>query len=236
MEPATPAKAEEPEPEPKTPEETVVLSTKSSLDLIERSVATKEPRFFSRAMRQTAGARKKMSLAAATAVLGCLPESELKQLCLDRVKAAPAADAGAMDVDGAAATPAGELDVSELKVAGVECEVYLFIVAVQFLLDKKQTDAAFEVSSSVLAYCDQQGDRRSMDTLLAQVWYYHSLICERKDTLPSIRTRLLAAHRSSVLNRDEPGQAMYLNLLLRNYLTPTKSGSVSVQRNSGARS
>lgn len=130
-------------------------------------------------MRQTAGARKKMSLAAATAVLGCLPESELKQLCLDRVKAAPAGEA-AMDVDGAAATPAGELDVSELKTPVVECEVYLLLLAVQFLMDKKQVDAAFEVSSSVLAYCDQQ-NRRSMDALLAQAWFYHSLICERKD-------------------------------------------------------
>ena len=91
MEPATPTKAAaEPEPEPKSPEETVVASAQSSLELIERSVTTKEQRFFSRAMRQTAGARKKMSPAAIKAVLGCLPESELKQLCLDRVAAAPA--------------------------------------------------------------------------------------------------------------------------------------------------
>jgi hypothetical protein len=42
-----------------------------------------------------------------------------------------------------------------------------------------------------------------------------------QDTLPSIRARLLAAHRTSVLHRDEQGQAMYLNLLLRNFLTPS---------------
>lgn len=41
--------------------------------------------------------------------------------------------------------------------------------------------------------------------------------------MPSIRPRLLAAHRTSVLNRDEQGQAMYLNLLLRNFLTPSKT-------------
>ena len=176
MEPATPTKAAaEPEPEPKSPEETVVASAQSSLELIERSVTTKEQRFFSRAMRQTAGARKKMSPAAIKAVLGCLPESELKQLCLDRVAAAPAGDAS-MDVDGAAAPK--ELDVSGLAVPVVECEVYLFIVAVQFLLDKKCVDAAFEVSSSVLAYCEQQ-NRRSLDALHSTVWFYHSLICER---------------------------------------------------------
>jgi hypothetical protein len=173
MEPATPTKAAaEPEPEPKSPEETVVASAQSSLELIERSVTTKEQRFFSRAMRQTAGARKKMSPAAIKAVLGCLPESELKQLCLDRVAAAPAGDAS-MDVDGAAAPK--ELDVSGLAVPVVECEVYLFIVAVQFLLDKKCVDAAFEVSSSVLAYCEQQ-NRRSLDALHSTVWFYHSLI------------------------------------------------------------
>ncbi len=37
-----------------------------------------------------------------------------------------------------------------------------------------------------------------------------------------------AAHRTAVLNRDESGQAIYLNLLLRNYLTPSASGELSL--------
>lgn len=38
---------------------------------------------------------------------------------------------------------------------------------------------------------------------------------------PQIRPKLLAAYRTAVLNRDDQGQATYLNLLLRNYLTPS---------------
>ena len=38
--------------------------------------------------------------------------------------------------------------------------------------------AAFEVSSSLLAYCEQQ-NRRSLEALQASAWFYHSLICER---------------------------------------------------------
>ena len=64
-------------------------------------------------------------------------------------------------------------------------------------------------------------DDSSVDTLMCTVWYYHSLICEKKDMLPSIRPRLLAAYRTSVLTRHETGQAAYLNLCLRNYLTPS---------------
>ena len=88
-------------------------------------------------------------------------------------------------------------------------------------------EPAFEVSSSLLAYCQQQ-TRRSLDALESTVWFYHSLICEKKGVLPTIRPALLAAHRTAVLNRDESGQAIYLNLLLRNYLTPSASGELSL--------
>ena len=83
------------------------------------------------------------------------------------------------------------------------------------------------MSSSLLAYCQQQ-TRRSLDALESTVWFYHSLICEKKGVLPTIRPALLAAHRTAVLNRDESGQAIYLNLLLRNYLTPSASGELSL--------
>jgi len=124
------------------PEEIVRDSCKSSLELIERSVTTKEPRFFSRAMRQTAGARKKMNLVAINAVLGCLPDSELKALALRHVAAAPEAPPAEMDVDAgpeaeSAAAGGGELDVGGLAVPVLECEVYLFIVAIHYLLDRK---------------------------------------------------------------------------------------------------
>ena len=135
------AKEEEKKPELR-PEEIVRDSCKSSLELIERSVTTKEPRFFSRAMRQTAGARKKMNLVAINAVLGCLPDSELKALALRHVAAAPEAPPAEMDVDAgpeaeSAAAGGGELDVGGLAVPVLECEVYLFIVAIHYLLDRK---------------------------------------------------------------------------------------------------
>ena len=64
-----------------------VAGCKSSLELIEQAVKTKETRFVARAMRQTAGARKGMNLAALTMILGQMPESELQSLVFKHVSA-----------------------------------------------------------------------------------------------------------------------------------------------------
>jgi hypothetical protein len=96
--------------------------------------------------------------------------------------------------DATETTPPGELKI-ELTVESPESQVYLVLVAIQFLLDHKALEPAFEITTKTLAYC-QTAARRSLDTLHSSVWFYHSLCCEKKDMLPTIRPALLAAYRS----------------------------------------
>ena len=61
-------------------------------------------------------------------------------------------------------------------------------------------------------------NRRTLDVLAARAVFYLSLSHERLDTLASLRPRLLSLHATAVLNHDDVGQEVLLNLLLRNYL------------------
>jgi hypothetical protein len=61
-------------------------------------------------------------------------------------------------------------------------------------------------------------NRRTLDVLAARVYFYHSLAYERADNLQAVRATLLELHCTAVLNHDEFGQEVLLNLLLRNYL------------------
>ena len=61
-------------------------------------------------------------------------------------------------------------------------------------------------------------NQRSLDQLLAKIFFYHSLFNEIANKLSDLRAFLLSSHRTAVLRRDEDTQATILNLLLRNYL------------------
>lgn len=61
-------------------------------------------------------------------------------------------------------------------------------------------------------------NRRTLDVLAARTAFYLSLSHERLGTLASLRPRLLSLHATAVLNHDDVGQEVLLNLLLRNYL------------------
>jgi hypothetical protein len=80
------------------------------------------------------------------------------------------------------------LSAAGMKVESPDAEVYVLLVALQFLLDHKAIDAAHEIASSLLAYCQEQ-DRRSLDPLMASVWFYYSLVCEKKDALPQVSVK-----------------------------------------------
>jgi 26S proteasome regulatory subunit N3 len=61
-------------------------------------------------------------------------------------------------------------------------------------------------------------NRRTLDVLSARTAFYLSLAQEHLGTLASLRPRLLSLHATAVLNHDDVGQEVILNLLLRNYL------------------
>ena len=64
----------------------------------------------------------------------------------------------------------------------------------------------------------QACNRRTLDALAARIFFYYSLAHEKAGKLQDIRGMLLELHCTAVLNHDEAGQEVLLNLLLRNYL------------------
>ena len=57
-----------------------------------------------------------------------------------------------------------------------------------------------------------------MDLLSSKAYFYFSLSYERINKLENIRPTLLTLYRTACVRRDEMGQAVLLNALLRNYL------------------
>ena len=131
------------------------------------------------------------------------PESESK----DEEKS----DSDAMDTTEDAPKPPPPTSVLP------EVEVFLFNLCVTTLLRYGLvTEAAW--ASSILVASIEGYNRRSLDLISSRAYFYYSLAFERLGKLSEIRSMLLKFYRTTCLHHDEMGQAVLLNLLLRNYL------------------
>ena len=124
--------------------------------------------------------------------------------------------------DGTSTTQTNEMDVdSILALASMkdfpEVEIYIATLILTTLLRQELNEAAAEFSSTVIERI-KGFNRRSLDLLSSKVFFYFSVAFERANKLEYIRSTLLALYRTACLRRDEMGQAVLLNLLLRNYL------------------
>lgn len=116
-----------------------------------------------------------------------------------------------------------------------EHETFLSLLTILLLLDHATSASndvgllakAFDLSTRLTTDYLAHQNRRSLDSLAAKVWFYHSRLAELLETTSAdrhagawdaIRPSLLAAHRTATLRRDEDTQATALNLLVRNYL------------------
>ncbi len=94
------------------------------------------------------------------------------------------------------------------------------------LYDLKQYEAGAKFSSELVDRI-REFNRRTLDCLGAKSYFYFALFHEelvpkppsRQSQVISIRGKLLAALRSSVLRKDQDTQASVLTLLLRNYIS-----------------
>ncbi|GAB9472321.1 26S proteasome non-atpase regulatory subunit 3 [Globisporangium polare] len=205
---------------------------KRTILLLEVVVKTNAKEKTSRILRNTSKLRKTLSVPQLIqAVHQVLPEkNESKALLLSLLdKIASKVDANAdtemTDVSAsesdATATGSDE-GAKELVVLPVvdliEVEVYLFLYVLAALVKYKLADEALQAVQQALAR-SEQFNRRTLDAFQAKLYTYYASIHETfgRD-LPSIRTTLLAAHRTACLRYDEIGQATLVNLLLRNFL------------------
>jgi len=209
-------KEEEDAPKEQTQEDLDKISQndiKEQLKQIERSISLKEPRLLGRVLRSLNATRKKLN------------ENVLFKVI--SVYGAPAAKASMLQVfdkkmDTDMEVDQGHQAKKSAKLANIqllpETDIYLHLLTLVYLLDSKadiskSLDCADQLSEKMKSH-----NRRTLDPLNAVCYFYFARVYELANRYHEIRTFLHARLRSSTLSQDTDGQAMLLNLLLRNYI------------------
>lgn len=105
----------------------------------------------------------------------------------------------------------------EADTALPEISAYLHLLVQLFLLDANAIPQLVELSQIVIALLKSY-NRRTLDFILAKLWFYVARAAELSNDLPSLRPELLAALRTATLRHDDQTTASLVTLLLRNYL------------------
>ncbi|KAI9067017.1 diphenol oxidase-A2 [Trametes sanguinea] len=200
---------EEKKPVPLTP----VAEIKANVALIERAVATFEPRFTHRVLRSLTHLRKRLDdtvlrdaineiyandSPSKKALLSWLPEATVEQ---------------SMDID-AASQPSKQSQPEPVP----EVEIYLRLLILHHLL-KSQANypKAMKLAHDTIDKM-QSLNRRSMDAIAAKVWYAVERTYELAGDLADARPHFLAAQRTAALRHDDETEASLINRILRSYL------------------
>lgn len=108
-----------------------------------------------------------------------------------------------------------------------EITAYLHLLVQLYLLDTNALPQLAELSQIIVALLKSY-NRRSLDFILAKLWFYVTRSAELHDALIAIRPELLSALRTATLRHDDQTTASLITLLLRNYL---KSHDISQAAN-----
>lgn len=108
-----------------------------------------------------------------------------------------------------------------------EITAYLHLLVQLYLLDTNALPQLAELSQIIVALLKSY-NRRSLDFILAKLWFYIARSAELHDALVAIRPELLSALRTATLRHDDQTTASLITLLLRNYL---KSHDISQAAN-----
>ncbi|KAJ7686630.1 diphenol oxidase-A2 [Mycena rosella] len=208
------------EEEPPKPPPTPVQEIKFNVVLIERAVATLEPRFAHRVLRTLTTLRKRLD---ETVLRNAVEEvfvkdTPTKQSLLSWLPDAPA-PVEAMEVDSAAPaaskTPAAPAPAAEPV---PEVDMYLRLLMMHFFETTPATYAkALDLAHQTVEKM-QALNRRSMDPIAAKVWFALERAYELGAELADARPLFLAAQRTASLRHDDETQASLINRLLRSYL------------------
>ncbi|XP_023263456.1 26S proteasome non-ATPase regulatory subunit 3 [Seriola lalandi dorsalis] len=98
-----------------------------------------------------------------------------------------------------------------------EVEAYLQLLLVVHLTNNKRYTEAQKVSDDLLQKIGSK-NRRALDLVAAKCYYYHARVYEFLNQFDTMRSFLHTRLRTATLRHDADGQAVLLNLLLRNYL------------------
>eukprot|EP00842_Homolaphlyctis_polyrhiza_P005573 jgi/Hompol1/6016/HPOL_000886-RA len=201
----------------KTPEEklaeanaAVLADIKQAVGLVERGVSSLESRLVSRAVRNIAGFRHKLTLELLTKAVhaNVVNDAEIKDLIVRALESAT----GVMSVDG----PSTDAKTA-IKSTAPEVGLFVALLVVIFMHDQRKYPVGSQLSSSLVELAHTL-NRRTLDPIAARLHFYHASFFELSGHVSDIRSLLLAAHRTATLRHDDETQATILNTLLRHYL------------------
>jgi len=184
---------------------------KSTIAMIEESVRNKEPRLMYRALRALVQMRRGMTASFVVSAVesACAPDNEKRTALLAFF---PDQQADAMDVEE---SPSKTKHGSEL----IEVHVFVQLLVAIFLVDNQRIEEALGLTTELIDSLDgSSASARSLDPLTARAYFYWARCHELLGSYSGIRKRLLVAHRTATLKRNEIGQATLHNLLVRNYM------------------
>nr|GAT59197.1 PCI-domain-containing protein [Mycena chlorophos] len=221
MKPAADEKDKKPEEKKEDQEEkpapppTPLQEIKANVVLIERAVASIEPRFAHRALRTLTALRKKLDVVVLRSAVSevYVKDSPTKESLLSWLPDVPVE---AMEVDPKETPAPTKKDAASEPIP--EVDMYLRLLMMHFFTASPETHAkALDLGHQTVEKM-QALNRRSMDPIAAKVWYALERTYEIAGELADARPLFLAAQRTTALRRDDETQATLINCLLRSYL------------------
>eukprot|EP00800_Vazella_pourtalesii_P004047 TRINITY_DN1428_c2_g1_i1.p1 TRINITY_DN1428_c2_g1~~TRINITY_DN1428_c2_g1_i1.p1 ORF type:complete len:492 (+),score=112.52 TRINITY_DN1428_c2_g1_i1:49-1524(+) len=210
----TGTKSEEMEVEGEKPvdkDSLTVGDIRDQIRLLERSVQLQENRFIFRVMRALNSTRKRInSVVLRKLICSSYPPDSLQQKeLLSYLPDLMDSDSNDTQQD-VRKTPSSVLP---------EVDAYLHLLVLLFLLDTDTiSDHRARPCADSLSVKLGSHNRRSLDMLASKCYFYHARVYELEGDLHQLRGFLHGRLRTCTLRRDEYGQAVLMNLLLRNYI------------------
>lgn len=212
----------------------IPIDIKANYPLLEQAVSQFDARFTLRVLRSMSSVRKHLSPDLLAQVItetyqSSSPVAKALLAGIGRESASfeQAASGSEMDIDRPTKDKSpGPKPSPTSKEVLPETDFYISILVQIYLYDTKAIELGAKFSSNVVDRL-RTLNRRTLDALSARVHFYYSLFYEQLAPLPpsplasvvSIRQKLLAALRTSVLRKDQDTRATVTTLLLRNYLS-----------------
>lgn len=168
--------------------------------VVEKSVISKEPRFVFRVLRQLASTRKRLN------------DAVLHQLIKTYIS-----DSYEFKSSLLGYFPVAEKKDEKTLNKSILTETYVHLLALISLLDSKRTNDCIPCAQALIKRV-MAVSKPTMHLLGARCFFYYSRAFEMAGRLHEVRTLLHGRLRTSTLRHDWEGQAMLLNLLLRNYI------------------
>ena len=173
---------------------------KEQIAIMEKSLINKEPRFVSRVLRQLSATRKKLNSNVLHQVIKAFM-SDSYDLKLELLNLFPTSD------------PKDDKPIPKSFLS----EAYIHLLCVIHLLDSNRLENAL-ISSQSLINKVMTINKPTLFVLAAKCFFYYCRAYELSSRLHEARTILHSRLRTSTLRHDSEGQAVLLNLLLRNYI------------------